>query len=58
MKKVLCFLVIFIACNSEVAEPALEIVENETTTIGVDMNNKTYSSEHPMNIDVSKNYTA
>lgn len=22
------------------------------------MNNKTYSSEHPMNIDVSKNYTA
>ena len=41
MKKVLCFLVIFIACNSEVAEPALEIVENETTTIGVDMNNKT-----------------
>ncbi len=49
MKKVLCFLVIFIACNSEVAEPALEIVENETTTIGVDMNNKTYSSEHPMN---------
>ena len=58
MKKVLCFLVIFIACNSEVAEPALEIVENETTTIGVDMNNKTYSSEHPMIIDVSKNYTA
>jgi len=58
MKKVLCFLVIFIACNSEIAEPALEIVENETTTIGVDMNNKTYSSEHPMKIDVSKNYTA
>jgi len=58
MKKVLCFLVIFIACNSEVAEPALEIVENETTTIGVDMNNKTYNSEHPMIIDVSKNYTA
>jgi len=58
MKKVLCFLVIFIACNSEVAEPALEIVENETATIGVDMNNKTYSSEHPMKIDVSKNYTA
>jgi len=58
MKKILCFFVIFIACNSEVSEPALEIIENDTTTIGVDMNNKTYSSEHPMTIDVSKNYTA
>ena len=58
MKKVLCFLIIFIACSSEVEEPALEIVENDTTTIGVNMNNKTYNSEHPMTIDVSKNYTA
>jgi len=58
MKKVLCLFIIFIACNSEVSEPALEIIENDTTTIGVDMNNKTYSSEHPMTIDVSKNYTA
>jgi len=57
MKKVLCFLVIFIACNSEVAEPALEVIE-DTTTIGVDMNNKTYSTEQPMSIDVTKNYTA
>ena len=58
MKKVLCFLIIFIACSSEVEEPALEIVENDTTTIGVNMNNKTYNSEHAMTIDVSKNYTA
>ena len=57
MKKILCFLIIFVACNNEVAEPALEVIE-DTTTIGVDMNNKTYSTEHPMSIDVSKNYTA
>jgi len=57
MKKILCFLIIFVACNSEVAEPALEVIEN-TTTIGVDMNNKTYSTEQPMSIDVTKNYTA
>ena len=50
-------LIIFVACNNEVAEPALEVIE-DTTTIGVDMNNKTYSTEHPMSIDVSKNYTA
>jgi len=57
MKKILCFLIIFVACNSEVAEPALEVIE-DTTTIGVDMNNKTYSTEQPMSIDVTKNYTA
>ena len=57
MNKILCFLIIFVACNSEVAEPALEVIE-DTTTIGVDMNNKTYSTEQPMSIDVTKNYTA
>lgn len=57
MKKIFCFLIIFVACNSEVAEPALEVIE-DTTTIGVDMNNKTYSTEQPMSIDVTKNYTA
>jgi len=57
MKKILCFLIIFVACNNEVAEPALEVIE-DTTTIGVDMNNKTYSTEQPMSIDVTKNYTA
>ena len=58
MKKLILLLIIFISCSSESGTPAVEIIESETTTIGVEMNDKTYTNEHPMTIDVSKKYTA
>ena len=58
MKKLILLLIIFISCSSESDTPAVEIIESETTTIGVEMNDKTYTNEHPMTIDVSKKYTA
>jgi len=58
MKKLILLLIIFISCSSESGTPAVEIIKSETTTIGVEMNDKTYTNEHPMTIDVSKKYTA
>ena len=58
MKKLILLLIIFISCSSESGTPAVEIIESETTTIGVEMNDKIYTNEHPMTIDVSKKYTA